>query len=1192
MLHPNTKNTGVRFGMTLPLSKHLPSGYPGIPSRLQAKRYPRLPIADRTALFRNPDGSGGHPEPGETFGMALNPRSFRGRIAERFLAGLKEEAGADLTTAVDGVLGSGGQLPTGWSTTAHLEGVTLSVQKGDGYIDVTATGAATEGWRIKVSSSISTSEGNWHQSQIDAEVVAGNANIANHNIVWFNSAHQYISAAPRAINPANRDQFRVIGRAPANAGVFNTEFLFGIVSDFTIRFYSVSAKRLPDAPWVAPSTEAALTLQQHPAGGVRNLVRRTENPLANQHGVEVIGGLSIQTGLADPFGGTRAFKYTEDSSNSNHTIRWSPQVDASGRHTASVIVKADGRGVFTMLCRDNGQNAHRSAIFDLYAGVVIAGSQGLSGAEEIEDLGDGWFLCTVSFDVVSHLTYFDLRFSDKANTTGVSSLGDGYLGDGVSGCIIVNPQVEAGDRSNFQRVYNQFWVEEDGQQPVFSGVSDGTDDTSGLAVDGTGEANSTAFLMMRTTDASGVLMHHSDGWWRGIWLAGSSTPLDAPHGDPSIWVNGIPFGPTNTRGDVANTLADGEWKFVKLPILNMMSSPGTIYLNGFTGSNNYEWLGEIADLRIVPDSELTPALEQAIEDDMRYQVGQNPAYVEPWDIDGLMLYPDVSHESAVLSGLDGSGGPAEHGSTYGMIVDRADLKNQTFDEYVAGLPELAGADFSTAIDGIIGSGGALPSGWHLTSHGTTVTVQKGDGYLDLIINGTNTSNDQLRWVNQGLVSPGNLVMNEMTVTNPSGTVTSRGILSRFLAFSTSGGSYLSGNFPDVPNPYDNGQPTHSVSMVAPDTAGKFNAGLFWAIGTYTDYVIRIHSVSTKRVPATIWTAPSTEGSPTLAREVPGVRRNLVENNVTQAPINPNAPFVFATSGRPDPKGGNQAIRLQSDVSEGRTLFRFPLIEKPSTNVAVTIQIKKNVEPIPDGTPGLGSDISDGVGYSYLNNGVADAAVGEWVEFKYEAVPGAGGLGWLDIALTSADWDIDVYLPQVEYGIHTTVQAVAGQFDSSEDGQRSLVYSVFDGIDDTIQTRFPGGSGPVNGSVFCLLDRQDIDNGGLFSRVNGGGFFGAMDGSSVTDHFNGAGAITTFVEGVQLPDERRVTLRDALGTNRKRLVEFQNVDLSSWPDIMMADIFSAPYELNAKVLAILVYKRVLTGMDRINVYRHLNQLIGE
>jgi hypothetical protein len=55
-------------------------------------------------------------------------------------------------------------------------------------------------------------------------------------------------------------------------------------------------------------------------------------------------------------------------------------------------------------------------------------------------------------------------------------------------------------------------------------------------------------------------------------------------------------------------------------------------------------------------------------------------------------------------------------------------------------------------------------------------------------------------------------------------------------------------------------------------------------------------------------------------------------------------------------------------------------------------------------------------------------------------------------------------PQLEAGsFATSYQKVAGQFDSSEEGKRSLVYSVLDGIDDTIQTRFPGGSGPVNGT---------------------------------------------------------------------------------------------------------------------------------
>jgi hypothetical protein len=636
MLIPH--DSGFRFGMTQPLQMHLPQGYPGLSARLQAKRYTRLPIADRTALFRNPDGSGGHPEPGETFAMALNPKSFRGRIAERYIAGLKEEAGADFSTAVDGVVGSGGQLPTGWNPSlATSAGITLTVTKGDGYIDVAASGTPTGAWRIKVSSSHNTtSVGNWHISQIDAEEIEGNAGNVSHNLLWYNASYQYQSAVTTSIDPTTRNKTTVIGQAPANAGRYDTEFLFGAVTNFTIRFYSVSAKRLPDAPWVAPSTEAALTLQQHPAGGVRNL-----------HPYSGVTTLS-SSGMLNP-------------SNTNGV---SSSLVGSGEENGLPYIDVRFQGTTT--------GGFHVAYFEIFIGTSVIGQDMVQSVYtklvggSTNNITNIVHRCepsatTVKDDTPISLTD-ELVRTHETETAVNQNTNNSYgialtFSSGVAIDITIRiaaPQIEIGTTPTpYQKVINPFWVEEDGQQPVFSGVSDGADDTSGLAVDGTGEANSTAFLMMRTTDASGVLMHHTNVGWRGVWVDNRPDFLAAIHGDPVITIDGVSFNEAQTWGDVANALADGGWKFVKLPIRNYMNTPGTISLNGLAG---YEWQGEIADLRIVPDSELTPALEQAIEDEMRALVGQNPAYVEPWDIDGLMLYPDVSHESAVFERFDAATG--------------------------------------------------------------------------------------------------------------------------------------------------------------------------------------------------------------------------------------------------------------------------------------------------------------------------------------------------------------------------------------------------------------------------------------------------------------------------------------------------------------------------------------------------------
>jgi hypothetical protein len=183
--------------------------------------------------------------------------------------------------------------------------------------------------------------------------------------------------------------------------------------------------------------------------------------------------------------------------------------------------------------------------------------------------------------------------------------------------------------------------------------------------------------------------------------------------------------------------------------------------------------------------------------------------------------------------------------------------------------------------------------------------------------------------------------------------------------------------------------------------------------------------------------------------------------------------------------------------------------------------------------------------------------------------------------------------QLELGSTATpYQRVTNDNDITETGVRSVYSLEYDGADDGMSFDFEGGAGPADCSVFCVPDRSDTNNGGFFSSTTGSGFIGAMDGSTITDHHNLSGTIATFVDGTQLADERRNTLKVAVGNNQKKLVEFRNCNLSNWPGVMVADIFSAPYEYGGNLIGpIIVETSKPTNSLRRSIETYLKRKAG-
>ena len=114
----------------------------------------------------------------------------------------------------------------------------------------------------------------------------------------------------------------------------------------------------------------------------------------------------------------------------------------SGIHTFSTFAKAGEYGYVSLRLR-NGPSAF--VMFDLNDGSIHNennNAQSVAGSAKIEDYGNGWYRCSVSFDPSGSATVGDLFPSLSVGITGDETFN--WDGDGVSGIYIYGMQFEAG----------------------------------------------------------------------------------------------------------------------------------------------------------------------------------------------------------------------------------------------------------------------------------------------------------------------------------------------------------------------------------------------------------------------------------------------------------------------------------------------------------------------------------------------------------------------------------------------------------------------------------------------------------------------------------------------------------------------------------------------------------------------------
>ena len=144
-------------------------------------------------------------------------------------------------------------------------------------------------------------------------------------------------------------------------------------------------------------------------------------------------GLNITSNsIASPSGEVNADKWVEDTSNGAHNIRNNPNISVTNgaEYTMSIFAKAGER---TGLRFTNAAESSVEGRFDLSNGTVTFTGTNTTFVG-VEDYGNGWYRCIVSFVASTTIAQLNLGLMDGSALS--------YQGDGTSGLYAWGAQLE------------------------------------------------------------------------------------------------------------------------------------------------------------------------------------------------------------------------------------------------------------------------------------------------------------------------------------------------------------------------------------------------------------------------------------------------------------------------------------------------------------------------------------------------------------------------------------------------------------------------------------------------------------------------------------------------------------------------------------------------------------------------------
>jgi hypothetical protein len=361
--------------------------------------------------------------------------------------------GSELVTNGDFSSGTGWTLGTGWAVSG-------------GQATFTATGANSALTTVATAAAVSG-----RTYEIRYTVVSNTLNAGTLRLGAFSSG-SYSSAVQTLPSTVGNQIFR-FQSVPSGAGTVLDFWVTSTATSGSITIDNISVKELAGNHAVQATSANRPIYGIHPVGGRRNLLVRTEE-FDSVSWTKVNLTATANAGTA-PDGTVTADRLVETTATNAFHQTLQPSSGATATtHTVSAYAKAAERNGVTLLMDDGAGVNFAFAQFNLSAGtagtIQYAGTGYSGGVTSIQDVGNGWYRCSVTASRASAYT-----------ARGYVEINDGatrqYTGNTSSGILVWGAQLETGSTATaYQRVTDQYNVTEAGVSSVsylfFDGVND------------------------------------------------------------------------------------------------------------------------------------------------------------------------------------------------------------------------------------------------------------------------------------------------------------------------------------------------------------------------------------------------------------------------------------------------------------------------------------------------------------------------------------------------------------------------------------------------------------------------------------------------------------------------------------------------------------------------------------------------